>query len=129
MKRLLSWVVIPVCFLIVCVLSVIEQPLAKWIIDFFYNSSLALRIFILIVGGSFIVAIVLAPSYYGAMLTVALSDKIYYSEKGIRYIFFGAIITAAYGLSLLFAFAFKDVLVALYGVMLLLNGAMRAGGK
>lgn len=129
MKRLLSWLVIVLCFIAVCILATLDYRLAAWMFDAFEDLSTISKILLVIFGGSFVAGLALAPAYYGAILTMSFSDKVQYSEKGIRYIIFGAIIAAIYGFSMMLAFNFRDMLIVGYGVLLVIFGIMRTNGS
>lgn len=129
MKRILSWLVVVLCFIAVCILSTLDYMLISWMFDVFGTLSLTAKILLLIIGGSFAAGLAIAPAGYGAFLTLTLSDKVCRSEKGIRYIVLGAVAAALYGYSMIKLFNFRDLLIAGYGVLLVVLGIARANEK
>lgn len=92
MKRVLSWLVMGISLFLSCKIIQLIVYIALEIATRIYGSSRGIFWVIIFVGGSFGLGIAYAFSFAAVSIITKLSEKIYPSEKGTRYIV-GAIIT------------------------------------
>ncbi len=91
MKRILSWIVLAISMFVSGKIIQLIVYLGTGIANRLYNSSRGLFWLIIFVGGSFGLGIAYAFSFGAAATCVNLSEKVYPSVKGTRYMT-GAII-------------------------------------
>lgn len=91
LKHLLAWLSIFVCYLIVAILASLAMSFVAFIVMQVGKLSLVTRLFIYLVGGTTLLGIALAPLHFGPAITAAVSESIYPSANGTRYIVFATI--------------------------------------
>lgn len=126
MKRFLSWAALLLCFVAVCVLSTLDSMLVNFLYGIFSRQSAIVKIIIVLFGGSFAIALAFVPAIYGAILSRKWSDSICQSKKGARYIVVGLCVAIVYMVSCVQIPNLRDMLIALFGVVLVILGAGRA---
>lgn len=129
MKRVLSWLVLAVCYFVLCVIANLDVALLKYLIGLYSELSAFLKLVIIILGGSFFAGLAIAPALYGVPLTVALCEKIHPSKKGARYIVFGIFVLLCCLFEAITTFMLRDILIGIYGIALIITGANIAKGK
>jgi hypothetical protein len=98
------------------------MALLGYIAGLYYQLSAFLKLIVIIVGGSFILGIALAPLWYGIPLTYSASEAVCPSKRGDRYVVMGVLILAGCVLEIITGFMLRDILIGIYGIALIIYG-------
>ena len=101
MKRFLSWLTLVGCYLLFSLINMLDLLLLSFISDLVTSLPAFLKFLTILIGGTFILGIAIAPLWYGIPLTVAASNSVHQSKKGTRYKVFGIFIIVITVLSFL----------------------------
>ncbi len=91
-------------------------------LDLYNSLSAFLKLIVLIVGGTFILGIAIAPLWYGIPLIHFASDAICTSKKGLRYTIFGVFVVVFSILGILIDFDIRDIFDLILGVAFIIIG-------
>lgn len=122
MKRFLSWLTLIGCYLVVCIWVSIVLSIAWNLLSLYATLSAFLKIIVTVIGGTFFLSLLFAPVFYGASFTVALSEKVRESNTGMRYIILGIIVIISCILEAFTGFMVRDVIIGLYGALVIHQG-------
>ena len=122
MKRFLSWLVLLGCYLAFAFLVSIYIPLINFVFDLYGSLNAFLKLLILIIGGSFLLGIVIAPVYYGIPLMHTASEAVCESRKGVRYTVFGIWVLTSTVLEAITGVMFRDIFFAILGISFIVIG-------
>jgi hypothetical protein len=122
MKRFLSWLTLIGCYIAFCLIVSLDMALLGYIAGLYYQLSAFLKLIVIIVGGSFILGIALAPLWYGIPLTYSASEAVCPSKRGDRYVVMGVLILAGCVLEIITGFMLRDILIGIYGIALIIYG-------
>lgn len=122
MKRFLSWLTLIGCYIAFCLIVSLDMALLGYIAGLYYQLSAFLKLIVIIVGGSFILGIALAPLWYGIPLTYSASEVVCPSKRGDRYVVMGVLILAGCVLEIITGFMLRDILIGIYGIALIIYG-------
>lgn len=123
MKRFLSWLALIVCYFAVCMLVSLDGMLLNYIWGLYDQLSPFLKIIVIIIGGTFVFGLAVAPVYYGSILTLTWCEKISESKKGTRYTVMGIFILLCCVLEAVTDFHARDIPIGIYGIVLMVFGA------
>ena len=122
MKRVLSWLVLIIGYIAVCVvmgpiaavIANIAQVNAQLLV--FKIVAIIIRVFIILMFGILILG-------GGSYIPFVISDKICPSRRGHRYFIIGILIIASCALEIIVSgFQLKDILIGICGIMITLFG-------
>ena len=122
MKRFLSWLTLIGCYIAFCLIASLDMALLGYIAGLYYQLSAFLKLIVIIVGGSFILGIALAPLWYGIPLTYSASEAVCPSKRGDRYVVMGVLILVGCVLEIITGFMLRDILIGIYGIALIIYG-------
>ena len=122
MKRLLSWLTLVGCYIVFCLIVALDMALLAYISSLYYQLSAFLKLIVIIIGGSFILGIALAPLWYGIPLTYSASEAVCPSRRGDRYVIMGVLILVSCFLEIISGVMIRDILIGIYGVALIFYG-------
>ena len=126
MKRFLSWLTLIGCYIAFCLIVSLDMALLRYIAGLYYQLSAFLKLIVIIVGGSFILGIALAPLWYGIPLTYSASEAVCPSKRGARYVVMGVLILVSCVLEIISGFMLRDILIGIYGIALIIYGRSQA---
>ena len=122
MKRFLSWLTLIGCYIAFCFIVSLDMRLLAYIAGLYGQLSAFLKLIVIIVGGSFILGLALAPLWYGVPLTYTASEAGCPSKRGDRYIVVGVLIVVSCILEIISGFMLRDILIGIYGIALIFYG-------
>lgn len=122
MKRFLSWLTLIGCYIAFCFIVSLDMRLLAYIAGLYGQLSAFLKLIVIIVGGSFILGLALAPLWYGVPLTYTASEAVCPSKRGDRYIVVGVLIVVSCILEIILGFMLRDILIGIYGIALIFYG-------
>lgn len=122
MKRFLSWLTLVGCYIAFCLIVTLDMTLLAYIAGLYYQLSAFFKLIVIIVGGSFILGLALAPLWYGIPLTYSASEAVCPSKRGDRYVIMGVLILVSCVLEIISNFAIRYILIAIYGIALIICG-------
>lgn len=122
MKRFLSWVVLIACYLAFGLILNLDMMLLKYILGLYSSLGTFLKIVVLLLGGTTILGLAVAPLWYGIPLMKAASEKVYPSKNGLRYTVFGIYVIIASLCEAIMSFAIRDIFFLILGVALIWVG-------
>ena len=127
MKKLFACLVLIICYVVVATLETLACQAVMWFIGEITQMSTLAMVLVLVFGGSMLLGIILAPIFYGSMLTILASEAVDKSPSGTRYWIFSAIVMVitlvcfvGY-LILMSTINIPSLLVLVYCVMLLVG--------
>lgn len=128
MKRVLSWVVLIICTVVVYLVQTLAYNIAMYLIQWFFNSSTIMKVILVLFGGGTILALAYMPIVYGASLSVLASELVCPSRNDLRYIMWGTaymlLCIVSFAVTLLVgSFNIATIAGALYGLALIIIGA------
>lgn len=124
---LLSWMILPVCYMLVYWLGSLATSLVAQVIGEIRMLSTITKIFVYFVGGGVMIGLVLAPITYGGPLTVAASEAIATSENGVRYVVFATVVITITAVSFILTAIMGTINIAaiyvvIYCISVLISG-------
>lgn len=128
MKRFLSWLILPVSYIVVYLWFTAMYKLTLVLYNWLNGMSTAAIIVLVLIFGSVALALIFAPLYYGAPLTYAASEAVCPSSRGLRYKVFASglfvltCVSFVLSLTLMNTINIACIFVAIYCVILFLLG-------
>lgn len=122
MKRFLSWLTLIGCYIAFCLIVALDMKLLSYISSLYHQLSAFLKLIVIIIGGSFIFGLAVAPLWYGIPLTYSASEAVYPSKRGDRYVIMGVLILVSCILDIVLGFSIRDILIGIYGIALIIYG-------
>lgn len=121
-KRVLSWLVLLGCYILFVAVVVLDLLLFSYLSKLYFQLSPFLKIIVILIGGSTIIGLFVAPLFYGIPMTYAASEAVCPSRKGDRYIALGALIIVSCVINIIIHFRIQYVLIGIYGIALFVYG-------
>lgn len=127
MKRFLSWLTLLGCVIAIILFTNLVMLFLSYALSLYDQLSAFLKLVVIVIGGSFFLGLVFAPIFYGIPLSVTLSEKVFESKRGARYIVFGIIILL-YSLFELFVagISIARIILGIYAIVLMIVGRKTA---
>lgn len=97
MRRFLSWVTLFVTMFIVGIVINLCTYANWWLIDQWLVLDGAIKIIVFILGVSVVIGLAFMPPIYGTAVSIALSEQVYPTRRGVRYFILGGYL-AIYGI-------------------------------
>lgn len=101
MRRFLAWIVMFIGENVVLFLLNLALVLVRLVLNEIHRLSPILYWAAIIVGGMTILGILFGVAFYGALIAVKLSQLVWKSKKGTRYVVFGVLCIASYALTII----------------------------
>lgn len=127
-KRILSWIVLIVCFELMLFLYSVIFVLAEPVLIIFNSLSTIWKYAVILLGvSSFVFGLIFLPFTVGIPFVISLSEKVCPSEKGTRYLVFGILTLLNYSLAFIKGISEHQILYsylffALLGIALIFYG-------